>query len=108
MMGTFLKSFDTVQQVIGIVLADGHFFALAAETDQKYLHFATVLVVLADDFDFDRAAADAADFKFAERAVARRLARLIIFPSHEKSGGIHAHSLPCRMDNGCPMQAGCG
>lgn len=75
-------------------------------TDQKDLHFAAVLVVLADEFDFDGAAADAADFKFAERAVARRLARLIIFPAHEKSGGIHAHSLPNRMDNGCPMHAG--
>jgi len=72
--------------------------------DQHHGQFAGLLVHLRHHPQLIRPARQTFDIELAERTASGRLARLIIFPSHEISRGIHATKLSHAMDNACPSE----
>ena len=71
---------------------------------QQQGHFTRFLVHLRHQPQVIRPAFDAVHVKLAERAIARRLAGLVIFSAHEISRGIHAAKLSHALDNACPTE----
>ena len=84
---------------------DGQNFPLPAfVADQQQGHFPRFLVHLRRQPQVIRPAFEAGHVKLAERTASGRLARLVIFPAHEISRGIHATKLSHALDNACPSE----
>jgi hypothetical protein len=76
--------------------------AFVANHQQR--HFTYFLVHLCRQPQVIRPAFEAGHVKLAERTASGRLARLVIFPAHEISRGIHATKLSHALDNACPTE----
>jgi len=86
-------------------LSDGQGFPLwTAVADQHHGHFSGLLIHLRHQPQVIRPAFEAGHVKLAEGTASGRLARLIIFPAHEISRGIHATKLSHALDNACPSE----
>src|ERR1035438_3896503 len=81
---------NTLPSLPWSVLANRQLFTLTARrTEQKNFQLARIRIKFTHHAKLETAALEAGHREPPERAVGRRLGRLIIFPTHEIAGGIH-------------------
>ena len=76
----------------------------ARRAEKENLQLACIRIEFTDHLQLATATLEAGHREPLERAVGRRLGRLIIFPALKPSGGIHAHSLRQASDKDCPRR----